>query len=212
VKPDTILFDLDGTLADTAGDIAASVAHAMGASGLVPPPREAVVAAIGAGVRKLIERLVGDASKRDAVLAGFLAHYGEHLLDRTRLYPGVAETLAVLDATRVVVTNKPEAFSRTILDRLGVARLFRAIVGGDSLPVRKPDPAIVARVLAAVGGTRAWIVGDSGTDVATAKAARIPVVAVTYGYHKPGELDGADWVVDRFEAIAPLWRSYTRGE
>ena len=206
MKPDTILFDLDGTLADTAGDIAASVAHAMAASGLTPPRRDTVVAAIGAGVRKLIERLVADASKRDAVLADFLEHYGGHLLDRTRLYPGVAETLAAIDATCVVVTNKPEAFSRTILDRLGVARFFRAIVGGDSLPVRKPDPAIVGRVLADVGGTRAWLVGDSGTDVATAKAAGIPVVAVTYGYHKPGELDGADWVVDRFSAIAPLLR------
>lgn len=204
---DALIFDLDGTLADTADDIAASVAHAMTGESLPVPSRGTIVGAIGGGVGKLIERLVAEAERRPAVLKAFLRHYGEHLLDRTRLYPGVSETLAALDgAALAVVSNKPEAFTRRILQGLGIAGRFRAVFGGDSLPVRKPDPAVVRAVLAAIGGSRPLLVGDSGTDVRTARNAGIPCCAVTYGYHRPGELDGADHRIGRFDDLVGLVR------
>lgn len=199
---DPLIFDLDGTLCDTADDIASSVAYAMNAEGLAAPTRQAVVSAIGAGARVLIERLVAEPARRERVLAHFLTHYNEHLLDRTRLYPGVTETLAALrGATLVIATNKPERPSRRIIEGLGIAPFFRAVYGGDTLPVRKPDAAVVRQILSDVGGTRPLLVGDSGTDVETARNAGIPCVAVTYGYSKPGELEGADWRIEEFREL-----------
>lgn len=208
MRHDTLIFDLDGTLADTVPDIAASMAHAMAAYGLAVPSPVEVRTAVGAGVTRLVERLVRDASKRKAVQSAFLEHYDRHLLDHTELYPEVASTLATLDEVAMaVVTNKPEGFSRRILEGLGIARHFRALYGGDSLPVRKPDPAALAPALAALGGTRPLLVGDSGIDVETARAAGIPCAAVTYGYHKPGELDGAQYVIDHFAELLAIVRA-----
>ncbi|MBI2931176.1 MAG: HAD-IA family hydrolase [Planctomycetes bacterium] len=207
MRYDTVIFDLDGTLIDTADDIAASMASAMASQGLPVPSRKAVVAAVGGGVGKLIERLVGEPAKRSAVLSGFMEHYGAHLLDHTRLYPGVAETLdALAGVAMAIVTNKPLSFSRRILEGLGIARYFRVVYGGDSLPVHKPDPAAVRQVLRELGGTRALFVGDSGIDVQTAKNAGIPCCAVMYGYHKPGELDGAAFRIRRFSDLLGVMR------
>lgn len=147
---------------------------------------------MGNGARKLVERsLVASggnecAQQLDRALAAFLAHYAAHLLDSTVLHAGVEAVLRALSANGVVLsvaTNKPEAMARAILDGLGVGQVFVDVVGGDSVPNHKPDPAMV-RALAArtgIGPRDTVLVGDSPVDVATARAGGIAVCAVTWG-------------------------------
>jgi len=163
---------------------------------------ETVVAAIGSGVRKLIERTT--TPPIDPVMEAFLKEYSEHLLDQTKLYAGVAETLSALPGRKIVLSNKPEAMSKKVVEGLGIARHFDAVYGGDSFPERKPDPACFRR--AVNGAARPLMIGDSGTDVQTARNSGATVVAVTYGYFKPGELDGADFHIDRFDQLLGLLR------
>ena len=165
---------------------------------------------MGNGARKLVERSLaasGGAQAEallDRALPGFLARYGAHLLDTTVLYPGVADTLRELRARRVVLTiatNKPEVLARAILEGLHIADAFVAVLGGDSVPVHKPDPAIVHALLRRTGiaARETLLVGDSLVDVATARASGIAVCAVTWGLTDAGILRGAapDHVVDR---------------
>jgi phosphoglycolate phosphatase len=202
MKYELLVFDLDGTLVDSADDIVASLQRVLGRMGRpVLEPGE-IRAAIGSGVRKLVERTA--APPHEPVIEAFLAEYGEHLLDRTRCYAGVEATLGALRGRKVVLSNKPEALSRKIVEGLGLARHFEAVYGGDSFPTRKPDPAGLRA--AAGAATRILLVGDSGIDVQTARNAGVPVCAVRYGYFKPGELDGADFVIDRFDALLELVR------
>jgi phosphoglycolate phosphatase len=202
VRYDLLVFDLDGTLADTADDIAGALQRVQARLGLPVATREKVVAAIGSGVRKLIERTAPPPA--EPILEAFLAEYGEHLLDRTRLYPGVAETLARLPVRKIILSNKPEAMSRRMAAALGIAGHFEAVYGGDSFPERKPDPAAFRR---AVGDARrVLMVGDSGTDVQAARNGGAEICVVTYGYFKPGELDGADFRIDRFDQLPDLVR------
>ena len=197
---DLLVFDLDGTLIDSAPDISASLQRVLERMGRRVVPTDQIVSAIGRGVRRLIERTADPPVK--PVFEAFMKEYGEHLLDRTRLYPGVAETLAAIPAPKVVISNKPEAMSKKVLEGLGMSGHFRAIYGGDSFPFRKPDPEIFR---AAAGDARnALMVGDSGTDLETARNVGVKMCAVTYGYCKPGELDGADYRIDRFEELLTL--------
>ena len=207
MRYDALIFDLDGTLADTADDIAESMAKVLTRHDLPPASREDVVRSVGSGVSKLVERLVPVPEKRLAVVASFMVEYDGRLLNRTRLYPEVAETLESLKGVAMgVLTNKPERMTRRILEGLGIAGYFRAVVGGDTLPVRKPDPAVVWRVFSELKTERPLIVGDSGVDLATARSAQMPCCAVTYGYHQPGELDGADYRIDRFGQVLEIVR------
>jgi phosphoglycolate phosphatase len=199
---DLLVFDLDGTLIDSAADISASLRRVLVRMGREPIPHERVVAAIGSGVRKLIERTT--TPPIDPVMEAFLSEYSEHCLDQTRLYPGVAETLACLPGRKIVLTNKPEKMSKKIIEGLGLAPRFEAVFGGDSFPTRKPDAATFHR--AAGKYERALLIGDSGVDMETARNAGVPAVAVTYGYFKPGELDGAAWKIDRFDQLLELLR------
>lgn len=199
---DLLVFDLDGTLIDSAPDISASLRRVLARMGREPISHERVVAAIGSGVRKLIERTT--TPPLEPVMEAFLAEYSSHLLDETRLFPGVAETLERLPGRKIVLSNKPEAMSRHVVDGLGIARHFEAVYGGDSFPARKPDSACFR---AAVGESkRAIMIGDSGVDMQTARNAGVRAVAVTYGYFKPGELDGADHRIDRFDQLLDLLR------
>ena len=124
-------------------------------------------------------------------------------MDRTTLYPGVRETLERISVPRVLVTNKPEGMSLKLLEGLDVAHLIAAIYGGEGRLPRKPDPASILECLDRfkVAKERAIHVGDSGVDLATAKAAGIRSCGVTYGYSVPGELNGADYRIDRFEEL-----------
>ena len=207
MKYDIVFLDLDGTLVDSGADIAASLNWALKREGEPQLPEKRIIAAIGGGVPVLLDRTIGPSHpKRERIHAGLREHYSEHLLDRTTLYPGVRETLERITVARVLVTNKPEGMSRKLLAGLGVDHLFAGIYGGEGRLPRKPDPAAVLEALDRfkVANARAILVGDSGVDIATAKAAGIRSCAVTYGYSSPGELDGADFRIARFDELTGL--------
>jgi phosphoglycolate phosphatase len=183
-----VAFDLDGTLVDSRADLAAAVNYVMRRLGLpeVPPPR--LYTYVGEGARVLVERALGPAH-RDRLEEGvalFMPWYAEHLLDATRPYPGMVEALAALaerGAALSVLTNKPVAMSRAILDGLGLSARFVDVIGGDSLPTRKPDPAGLKRLRAATGTARdrMLLVGDSAIDVRTARAGGVAFCGVAWG-------------------------------
>jgi phosphoglycolate phosphatase len=195
---DHVACDLDGTVVDSRADLAAATNHVLRSFGRPEIPPRSVYALVGEGARRLVERALGPAHAADVDegVARFLAYYGAHLLDATVLYPGVADALDALDDAGVALTvcsNKPEGYSRAILDGLGVAARFRAIIGGDSLPTRKPDPAGMAKLVRITGVPRArtLLVGDSPVDVATAANAGVAFCGVAWGLD-PERLRGAD--------------------
>ncbi|MBI4184044.1 MAG: phosphoglycolate phosphatase [Proteobacteria bacterium] len=206
-----LLFDLDGTLIDSAPDLAASLNHLLAGLGRGALALPAVTAMVGDGAAKLVERGLAATGGPPAagpglaeLVARFLAHYERHATVLTRPFPGVAATLAGLAAAGYragVCTNKPERATRTILAGLGLARFFAAVGGGDSFPVKKPDPGHVTALLGLLDArpAEAVMVGDSANDVAAARAAGLPVVAVSYGYTPlPAATLGADAVIERF--------------
>ena len=185
----TALFDLDGTLVDSVPDLAAALNRLMAARGEPPFSRTDVAAMVGDGAAALVAKaFAARAMPPDpAALPAFLADYGAHAVVETRAYPGIAEALAALrDAgwRMAVCTNKPEAAARTVLDGLALSPFFAAVGGGDSFPVRKPDPGHLRATLALVGGDagRAVMVGDHHNDIAAANAAGVPCVFAQWGY------------------------------
>lgn len=209
---DIIAFDLDGTLADTAPDLAAALNHALGALGREGIPPESVRHLVGHGARALLRRglaATGDASE-ELVERGFpifIDFYAANICNGTRAFPGVE---AALDATAgegvalALCTNKPERLTHALLDALGWNGRFQSVVGGDTLAVRKPDPAPLRQAIARAGGGRAAFVGDSITDADTARAAGVPFLAVSFGFSdRPVEALGADAVLDRYEKLIP---------
>src|SRR5262245_33105529 len=192
---DLFVFDLDGTLADTREDIAASVNDALSALGHATCDLETVTRYIGNGVPLLLRSALGGEAPEGLVEKGlrlFLDHYTAHCLDRSVLYPGVKETvekLAVPGKTLAVLSNKPTAMSITILEGLGIAKHFTRIDGGDRHPAKKPDPGGLLAILAALGAgpDRTLMVGDSGVDLATARAAGTRAAGVLWGF-KPEEV------------------------
>ncbi|MBI3818614.1 MAG: HAD-IA family hydrolase [Planctomycetes bacterium] len=184
----SILFDLDGTLIDSAADLAASVNHARQRYGLAPIPAGAVNAAIGDGVRVLLERTLLDERKVDfnEALAVYMDHQREHCLDRTQLYPGALDAIVKLsqNARLGIVSNKPTELCIQILMGLDVLKYFRACVGGDTPAGRKPGAGPVLRALESLERTPwdALVVGDSGPDIQSAAAAGAASCAVSWGY------------------------------
>ncbi len=177
------VFDLDGTLIDSREDLWRAVNHALAAVGLPPRTMEEVVSYVGEGARRLVGRAVAPRDELvEPALAAWRDHYGAHLLDHTRLYPGVAAALASARCALAVHTNKPGAMARRILEGLGVGSRFAAVVGGDEAP-RKPDPAGTLEIMARLGARpqETVFVGDSPVDGATAAAAAVRFVAVTWG-------------------------------
>ena len=213
--PGPIVFDLDGTLIDSAADLTEALNRVLADQGLPAVAEASVRHMVGDGAVKLIERGFAAAGRPfdDGLPArlrqAFLDHYGACLIQRTRAQPGAAEALAALSAAgrrMAVCTNKPAAMSETILAHLGLAGYFEAVLGGDSLQVRKPDPAPLFAAIERSGGAapRAVMVGDSHTDVATARAAAVPVVVVSFGYTRtPARALGADAVIDHFDELLP---------
>ncbi len=209
----SVVFDLDGTLIDSAPDLAGALNALLAEEDIAPVSVTDVRHMVGEGAVKLIERglaTVGRELGEDQVeplRLRFLAHYEQMLTATTQPYPGVVDALELL-ATRgcplAVCTNKPEGLSHEILAELDLARFFGAVIGGDTLPTRKPDPAPLAAAVGGAGGrlTRAVMVGDSSTDVCTARAAGVPIVLVSFGYTRipPGDL-GADALIDHFDQL-----------
>lgn len=211
-----VVFDLDGTLVDSADDLRAALNTLLTEYSLPNLDLAAVKSMIGDGVAKLVERAFaatdGDAEALPAAVARFLALYESNAAERTRPYPGVRETLEALAAmglTLGVVTNKPYAATMEILDALALTPFFAAVVGGDSAPRRKPHPDPVLKVVADAGLAPAEtiMVGDNYHDVEAAHAAGLRAIIVTYGYsHKPPASVGADYVIDAMPAMLPIIR------
>ena len=194
------VFDLDGTLVDSLDDLHASVNHALAAVGLPPRSRDEVRGYVGEGARVLLQKAVAPHAERlEPALAAWRAHYGAHCLDRTAPYPGLAAALAGAGRALAVLTNKPGAMARKILDGLGLLPRFVAVVGGDEAP-RKPDPTGLLEIMAKVGASpgETVFVGDSRHDVETARAAGVAMVAVTWGLTSRADLvaAGATVLVD----------------
>ncbi|PWE33957.1 haloacid dehalogenase [Maritimibacter sp. 55A14] len=189
----TVIFDLDGTLADTSGDLIAAANacfRALGHGELLDPARDQFTALRGGKAMLTLgyERLgrAGDIAAVEAQYPLLLRHYADAIDRHTRLYPGAVAAVEALAASgyRVgICTNKPAELAETLLMRLGVRELFASVIGADTLPVRKPDPAPYRAAVEGAGGTlgRSLLVGDTETDRATARAAGVPCVLVTFG-------------------------------
>jgi phosphoglycolate phosphatase len=183
-----VAVDLDGTLIDSRADLTAAVNHVMRTLGLPELPPETLYRYVGHGARVLVERALGPRHQRDvdAGVAIFMSYYGEHLLDATRPYPGMVEALTALAERNIhvsVLSNKPAALSRAILDGLDLTRRFVAIIGGDSLPTRKPDPRGLLHLgtLTNTPRDRLLLIGDSPVDVDTARNAQVAFLGVAWG-------------------------------
>ena len=209
----TLVFDLDGTLAETAGDLIGALNFVLAGEGIAPVPVAAARTLLGAGGRALIARgfaLSGRElapAKLDALFAEFLARYNAHIADETSLFPGVEACLtrcAEAGWRLAVCTNKMERSSRLLLGKLGVADRFAFVCGQDTFGVAKPDPKPLLETIRKVGGdpARAAMVGDSRTDIETARAAGTPVVAVDFGYTDVPVAELApDRVISHFDAL-----------
>jgi len=189
----TIVFDLDGTLIDTAPDLISTLNLTLAREGMAPVPYAEARKMIGGGARGMIEKALvaeGRADVKadlDRMFGDFVAHYAAHIADHSRPFPLLEATLDRLaaDGYRLAVcTNKLEWLSVRLLDTLDLTRHFAAVCGQDTFGMQKPDPEVLRRTIVKAGGApdRAIMVGDSGTDVRTARAAALPVIAVTFGY------------------------------
>ena len=217
----TIVFDLDGTLIDTAPDLVDTLNVVFAREGLPPVPYETARNLIGGGARMMIARGIEAEGRTVApaelerLFQDFLAHYSAHIADRSRPFPGLTDALDALAANGsrfAVCTNKLEYLSVRLLKQLGLAHRFAAICGQDTFGVQKPDPEVLRRTIAAVGGTlrNAIMIGNSLTDIRTARAAGIPVIAVDFGYtERPVSELGPDRIISRFaelpSAVAELF-------
>ena len=211
----TLVFDLDGTLIDTAPDLAAATNHVMAELGLAPVEESEILKYVGQGALVMIEQAAAAHGRK---LAGknlydqfdvFIEHYTAHIADRSKPYDGL---IAALDrasangATLAVCTNKLEAQARQLLDTLGLSWRFAALTGRDSLGVWKPDPGHLTGTIALAGGdpAKSVMIGDSETDIATAKAAGVPVIAVDFGYSDaPVAVFAPDAIISSYAELLP---------
>ncbi|WP_100638033.1 phosphoglycolate phosphatase [Marinobacter salexigens] len=217
--PGVALFDLDGTLVDSAPDLAAAVDRTLEQLGRKPAGLEQVRQWVGHGSPILMRRALAgkadwepatavDDALFDDALALFFANYRELNGQYAVVYPGVKaclESLSERDCPMAVVTNKPEQFVAPLLKQLGLDQHFKLVIGGDTLDTRKPDPGPLLHAMKALNGSRGTtvMVGDSAADVTAAQAAGIPCVAVTYGYNFGRRVHalGADAVVDSLSEL-----------
>jgi phosphoglycolate phosphatase len=222
-----IAFDLDGTLLDTIHDLAAAVNALLAELGYPPLAKDVVGALIGKGMANLVRRVlalatdvspaaVDDGEVKDALLR-YQAHYASRLGRETRLFPGMVEGLSRLAARGIplaVITNKATRFVRPHLVQAGIERFFTAVIGGDDLPTKKPDPGplLHAAALFGIPPRRLLMVGDSANDVEAARGAGCPVLVVPYGYREgmpvhdlkaDGIVASVDAVADRVRFVAP---------
>ena len=216
-----VIFDLDGTLVDSAPAIMKIAATLLREQGAAPLDLGETRSFIGHGAAKFVERalaargLSADAAQIAAHVDRFEELYAEAPGADNAPFPGAEDAMRALQAAGFrlgLCTNKPLAPTLNLLDALGWSEMFDAVAAGDSLPVRKPDPAMPRFVLEKAGASSALYVGDSETDVETARAAGLPMALYAHGYRKtPLERMGADFVFDRFEELLPWAVSRARG-
>lgn len=187
-----VAFDMDGTLIDSAADIGAAVNRMRVSFGLAPLPRESVVRMVGSGARVLVARALADTpgADLDEAFRRYRHEYDTHLIDETRLYPGVTEALKALKSAGfrlAVFTNKPYGSTCFILKGLGIDSFFSVVVGADSGFPLKPEPDALYHILKETDASadRSWMVGDNWTDIDSGRAAGFRTAYCTYGYGEP---------------------------
>jgi phosphoglycolate phosphatase len=209
----TAIFDLDGTLIDTAPDLIDTLNVVLAREGLPPVPYDTARNMIGGGAKMMLMRgieaegITVEPAKLDKMFADFLAHYSGHIADRSQPFPGLIESLDRLAQRGLrfaVCTNKLERLSVQLLKQLKLADRFEVICGQDTFGMQKPDPEVLRRTIVAAGGSmrRSVMIGDSITDISTARAAGIPVIAVNFGYsERPVSEYGPDRIISHFEQL-----------
>jgi phosphoglycolate phosphatase len=210
--PKALLFDLDGTLIDSAPDLAAAINLMLIELGYSAVTEAKVRPWVGNGARKLVERALRQTLQKnpeedfiDTSLAMFFHHYQRVLCDNSCLYPGVKEALHYWQSQNILmacVTNKPARFTAPLLSHFALDKFMPVAISGDSLPVRKPDPAPLLKAceLLGVAVNEVIMIGDSRNDVDAARNAGMPVICVSYGYNHGEPIQNAqpDWLVDSF--------------
>jgi len=211
-----LIFDLDGTLVDTAPDLAAATNAILAAEGRRRVSLEEIRNMVGQGARRMIERgfaATGEPlhpERLEPLYERFIAYYSEHIAEESRPFPGVADLIARCRTSGIamaVCTNKLEALSVSLISTLGLSEHFPVIIGPDTIGVGKPDPApyIEACWRLGIKPDETMMVGDSRTDVLTARAAGVPVIAVSFGYtDEPVATFAPDHVVDHFDEVWEL--------
>jgi phosphoglycolate phosphatase len=216
----TVVFDLDGTIADTAADLVPAANAALIAEGFPPAEEHAILQGVGYGTKAMLRSALSSldlevgAEQMQRMADRLVAHYESNIACRTTLFPGflgAADFLLRQGAKLALCTNKRERLAVKLVSALGVRHMFDALAGGDTFPFHKPDPRHVTELVVLAGGvaSRSIMVGDSEADVAAARAAGIPVIAVSFGYAagRPDEL-GADAVLDHFDDLPSLLKRF----
>ena len=201
-SPRAVLFDLDGTLLDTIADLADAANLALAELGRPARTQDEIHSFVGKGIPHLVRRCMTEGTQAteaeiEHAVAVFRRHYARVNGVRTRIYPGVTDTLDAMRARGLrlaVVTNKAEAFTLPLLERMAIAHYFDAVVSGDTLPVKKPDPAVVNLACERLGvsAAEALMIGDSANDALAAQGAGMPVLLVTYGYSEGVPVDSIE--------------------
>jgi phosphoglycolate phosphatase len=211
-----LVFDLDGTLVDTAPDLLGAMNAVLVQEGRRPVDAEDLRHLVGHGARAMLDEAfkrtgeAADAARLPGLIDAFMADYRAHVADASRPFPGVIETLTALKASGArmsVLTNKPQELVGPLLDKLDLTRFFSAVHGAGQFGYMKPDARVFHHVIDDLGGVGdgAVMIGDSDTDLATGRAAKVPVILLTYGYTPtPARELGADAVTDDFREIPAL--------
>lgn len=220
----TIIFDLDGTIADTAGDLIAAANAALAAEGLGRASPESIKPNAGYGTKAMLRGALAslgheaDEARLERLSERLVSYYEEHIAVETALFPGFAEAAARLraeGAQLALCTNKRERLALKLLAALDAASLFAQVAGSDTFPFHKPDPRHITELLARTGGcpSAAIMVGDSEADMAAAAGAGVPAIAVRFGYAAvPAEELGAAAIIDRFDELPALARAFLSPE
>jgi 2-phosphoglycolate phosphatase, prokaryotic len=214
---DIVGFDLDGTLLDTSSDLAAAVNYAIATDGRPPFPVDAIRPFVGKGAKVMLERaLTASGGYDDDLLARMLPilldYYEQNLAIHSIPYPGLMEAMTALEQAGIklaICTNKAERFTIPLLHQIGLSGRFASVVGGDTLGVAKPDPAPIQEMIARAGGGRTIFLGDTINDIVGARNARIPSIAVSFGFlDGPVEQLEADAVIHHFDELVPLLQNW----
>jgi phosphoglycolate phosphatase len=217
----TLVFDLDGTLVDTAPDLIAATNHVLELVGAPPVDVESLRPWIGHGAKYMIEMAIGPLSAKltpedhDQLLERYLAYYAENIAVTSQPFDGAVDALERFQAAGAklaVCTNKMERMSKTLLAELNLARYFTVIAGRDTFDAFKPHPNHLLETIRTAGGdaARAIMIGDTGVDVATAKAAGVPIIAVSFGYtYTPVHEFDPDAVIDHYRDLEPTIKALT---
>jgi phosphoglycolate phosphatase len=204
-----IIFDLDGTLVDTVQDITNALNNALFSHDIETLTVRETTKLVGEGVTRLVEKVLPEGKEhlKDDVMSKFLGYYSEHLIENSKGYPHVRETLENLNQfKKAVISNKREALSRRLLEELDLAKYFDLIIGSDTAGERKPSPIPILYVISKLGLSpeESIVVGDSYYDIEAGKRAGTKTVAVTYGYQPKELLKEADYMIDDLRELVQL--------